>query len=894
MNKEPDIEIIRRIEKKLDRTIRQIEFSEIDKLRWTLIRGFSINEKEDVTALRLDNLDIRPVINDISRFKKVKILTLQFCKLKDDDISFLHELKGLTTLNLSGNEQIKDFSFLRKLKELTTLNLSGNELKEVSFLRELNGLTDLYLRKNELKDVGFLEGLKNLKRFDLKSNPIENPPPEIVKQGLPAVRAYFRSLEKSARKQLNEVKVLLVGDSGAGKTSLVKRLLDESFNESESKTHGIKIRPMEVLVDLPGYSRDASGSTPTVVKAHLWDFGGQDIMHASHQFFLSKRALYILVVDSRKDRKTEYWLKLIESFGGNSQVLMVINKIDENPAFDVDRHTLMRKYKNIKGFFRTSCKTGSGIKEFKEALREAIPHVDLLKTAMAASWLRIKEKLVEETARFNYLNHQQFKFICKGENITDERSRTTLIEFLNELGIVLHFKQLELKDFHILNPSWVTEAAYKIINSQYLANNKGILEKENLNYVLNKEKIKTQKYDPNVKDIEYTSNDQSFIVSLMKEFELCYPLDNDRFLIPDLLGNQDPGFKLAGSKALKFIAKYDFLPKSVMPRLIIRLHRDIKEELRWRTGMVLENVDFNTTAVVRADEEENALFFQITGHQKREYLSIIRHALKEINQSYQQLQYEELIPLPVPEHILEKYNSPDNVPGMYSRTVSYKFLLGYELKGVKEYLDGETGISYPVSQLLDSVVSAEERNKERREEDFRFLIIQQTDIHPQVQLLSEKKNELETANLIRKAEKFEEIKRLSKKIRELEPKFEKEKGLKEECDKTAEKIARRFTWFFAAGHITVFIAWAVLIFRFGWDIIEKWTYLAGPLALAVHAVIFALTGRAFNSEKSKTQRLKKEKEKQYHLHRFNIVYYNRLKAELEQTQGSHDQLVESK
>jgi len=445
MNQEPDIEIIRRIEKKLDRTVRQIEFSEIDKLRWTLIRGFSINDKEDVTALRLDNLDIRPVINDISRFKKVKILTLQFCKLKDDDIFFLNELKGLTTLNLSGNEQIKDFSFIQELKGLTALNLSGNELKDVSFLRELSGLTDLYLRKNKLKDVSFLEGLRNLKRFDLKSNPIENPPPEIVKQGLPAIRAYFRSLEESARKQLNEVKVLLVGDSGAGKTSLVKRLLNEPFNESESETHGIKIRPMELLVDLPGDSRDASDSTPTVVKAHLWDFGGQDIMHASHQFFLSKRALYILVVDSRKDRKTEYWLKLIESFGGNSQVLIVINKIDENPAFDVDRHSLMRKYKNIKGFFRTSCKTDSGIKEFKEALRKTIPHVDLLKTVIPASWLRIKEKLVEETARYNYLNHQQFESICKGESITDERSRITLIEFLNELGIVLHFRQLELK-----------------------------------------------------------------------------------------------------------------------------------------------------------------------------------------------------------------------------------------------------------------------------------------------------------------------------------------------------------------------------------------------------------------------------------------------------------------
>jgi hypothetical protein len=45
-------------------------------------------------------------------------------------------------------------------------------------------------------------------------------------------------------------------------------------------------------------------------------------MHATHQFFLSKRSLYILVLDGRKEEDAEYWLKHIESFGGDSPVLM--------------------------------------------------------------------------------------------------------------------------------------------------------------------------------------------------------------------------------------------------------------------------------------------------------------------------------------------------------------------------------------------------------------------------------------------------------------------------------------------------------------------------------------------------------------------------------------------
>ena len=52
---------------------------------------------------------------------------------------------------------------------------------------------------------------------------------------------------------------------------------------------------------------------------NIWDFGGQEIMHATHQFFLTQRSLYLLVINGREggeDADAEYWLKLIESFGG--------------------------------------------------------------------------------------------------------------------------------------------------------------------------------------------------------------------------------------------------------------------------------------------------------------------------------------------------------------------------------------------------------------------------------------------------------------------------------------------------------------------------------------------------------------------------------------------------
>ena len=106
---------------------------------------------------------------------------------------------------------------------------------------------------------------------------------------------------------MNEVKVLLVGEGGSGKTSLVKRLMGQGFDPNESQTHGINIRHKDFAPPTPG-------SDPVHVR--FWDFGGQEIMHATHQFFLSQRSVYVLVLDARKEEAAEYWLKHIESFGG--------------------------------------------------------------------------------------------------------------------------------------------------------------------------------------------------------------------------------------------------------------------------------------------------------------------------------------------------------------------------------------------------------------------------------------------------------------------------------------------------------------------------------------------------------------------------------------------------
>jgi small GTP-binding protein len=350
---------------------------------------------KDLTNLTNLNL-YKNQITDISFLKDLtKLTTLILNNNQITDYSFLKNLTNLTHLDLSNN-QITDYSFLKDFTKLTHLDLSNNQITDYSFLKDLTNLTYLDLRNNQITDISFLKDLTNLTYLDLSdnqikispkellnlnltiklkndyeggiilaNNPIEEPPLEIMAQGNEAVREYFERIEAEGKRELNELKVIFMGAGGAGKTSLIKRVLDNAFDPNENMTHGINIRKQKLNI------RD------TEIKVHFWDFGGQEMMHSTHQFFLSHRSLYVVVLDGRKEENVEYWLNFIKSFGGDSPIIIVLNKMDNNGGFELDRKSLKGKYPHILDFFKTSCLNEEGIQDFYSYLKNSMLDVDM-------------------------------------------------------------------------------------------------------------------------------------------------------------------------------------------------------------------------------------------------------------------------------------------------------------------------------------------------------------------------------------------------------------------------------------------------------------------------------------------------------------------------------------
>lgn len=158
------------------------------------------------------------------------------------------------------------------------------------------------------------------------------------------------------------------------------------------------------------------------IRINIWDFGGQEIMHATHQFFLTQRSLYILVIDSRMDEqenRVEYWLKIISSFGGPSPIIVVCNKSDQQ-EIDIDLKRLKKKYPSIKCFARSvSCMTGANIDEVNSLINEEVIKLKHIHDELLTNWFAVKSQL--ECMQSDYISYE--KYILKILKLKETRKK---------------------------------------------------------------------------------------------------------------------------------------------------------------------------------------------------------------------------------------------------------------------------------------------------------------------------------------------------------------------------------------------------------------------------------------------------------------------------------------
>jgi small GTP-binding protein len=117
------------------------------------------------------------------------------------------------------------------------------------------------------------------------------------------------------------IKLLLLGDSGVGKTSLMMRFSEQTFSSTFVSTVGIDFKYKMVTIDAPGSSK------PVTVRLELWDTAGQERFKSITTSYL-RGAQGILVCYDITDRKTfqrvDAWMHDIQQYAELSVTLVLV------------------------------------------------------------------------------------------------------------------------------------------------------------------------------------------------------------------------------------------------------------------------------------------------------------------------------------------------------------------------------------------------------------------------------------------------------------------------------------------------------------------------------------------------------------------------------------------
>lgn len=650
--------------------------SEIEKLK--NLRKLYLNENQ-LTKLPLEIkqlINLKTLFLNGNKLTKLpseisQLINLQEFSLARNQLTELPpeigQLKNLRKLSLSGNQLTKLPLEIVSLTNLQVLSLAGNQLTELPpEIEQLTNLRELFLAGNQLTKLpAEIIQLTNLQILYLTGNDqlLKRIPKEVIKDFSNPIRIlsnYFEIDESlflrykdtpeklveiikakqnalTKTKPLLEGRIIIIGQGNAGKTSLKQRLLPNLEYQNKGKTEGIEISPWELEIN------------NQKVKLNVWDFGGQEIYHTTHQFFFRERCLYLLVVDVRAGMEKiicKYWLRQIKELAkDNAPLILIANKaelhkpeenwehndegLDKRYYASVEDRLKEFKaiYKNIRSIHFVSAEVPLNIEQVKKEIIEAVKE-------------NLREVFYEYKPEYaltkDIINEQGEDFIAKDklhelisrknfdEKFKQAEGQRDLVRVLDTLGTITHFEGDDLEDLYILKPEWITKGVYKILSSYKLNATKGKPTVKEVKDILNNTKYQGK---------------EKYIIQLMKKFSLCFvktEQGEERLIFPAWLPVEEPPF----SPFIRNISRFEYQYKrdsSVEKFITIFIvDKSATNDLNtyWRHGVVLR--ENNCRALIKADTEAEKITITVEGEitARKMFLENIKNYFSALHEKF--------------------------------------------------------------------------------------------------------------------------------------------------------------------------------------------------------------------------------------------------------------------
>lgn len=602
------------------------------------------NKIEAAIEYTLENLNSKEVVNELILIKSSyqdlkKKHTLGIIRESDYDLDYTRLLtKFVNFLSYIESSELKEYTDYEDSRLVLKLLVANGEIERA--LNILLTLSNRNLNSNYGENLLHLLGRYSLLQQRLKKGIINNDEElvernKIRKSILEIIDDSSELLEYSIDFEedsiVQEAKLIIVGEPGSGKTSMMKKLINPNYKvpqperKDEESTVGINVHE--------GWKFPHVSEKDIVFKANLWDFGGQEIQYMTHQFFLTPESVYVLVADDRKQHANfPYWFEAIHLLGSEngvqSPILVVLNENNHKSITNFDVNYYRKKYPDTKielceVDLSLNDKRFNILRDKIQAMLCGLPH---LGRTIPTKWFNIRNELIELKKDKNHVNWQEFSEVCQKNDVKKESNIALVSRYLHNLGVILHFQEdAYLKNFIILNIKWALEAVYSVLRDKSVKENCGKFSQAQLNKFWK----------------GYKPNEFSSLLSLMMKdnFEICYKIPSKNlYIAPQLLENIRPEYEWNDVESMKFRYDYRFMPKGILTRLIVRKNQNIagKGHWLWQTGVVLEYNGCKIQVIEDRKVKNDYIDIKVLGNKNERKFALrwVRDEIEDIHQSW--------------------------------------------------------------------------------------------------------------------------------------------------------------------------------------------------------------------------------------------------------------------
>mmetsp|Transcript_3589 Transcript_3589/g.10502 ORF Transcript_3589/g.10502 Transcript_3589/m.10502 type:complete len:213 (+) Transcript_3589:94-732(+) len=161
-------------------------------------------------------------------------------------------------------------------------------------------------------------------------------------------------------------KVVFLGDEAAGKTSLVRRYMYDTFEESIQATIGMDFQSKTVYLE------------DRTLRLQLWDTAGQERFRSLIPSYIRDAAAAVVVYDITRRKSFDgirRWVEEVRNERGESALIALVgNKSDLSPQREVKEDEGRQLAKELGILFaETSAKLGNGVKELFQLVAAKMP-----------------------------------------------------------------------------------------------------------------------------------------------------------------------------------------------------------------------------------------------------------------------------------------------------------------------------------------------------------------------------------------------------------------------------------------------------------------------------------------------------------------------------------------